>query len=102
MIVVHHQKHSMQPWSCFISIFSPSSSPFQFPLRSSFSPSLPLVMLSHVLFVSQLPHLQNDFIPTAWVDSRADNDATTNFCDSGSASPEDDNFTSRAHLVSAI
>lgn len=34
-------------------------------------------MLSHVLFVPRLPHLQNDFIPIAWVDSRADNDATT-------------------------
>lgn len=76
MIVVHHQKHSTQPSSCFISIFSPLSFRFNFLFILLFPPSLHLVMLSHVLFVSQLPHLQNDFIPTAWVDSRADNDAT--------------------------
>jgi hypothetical protein len=42
-----------------------------FPLLS-LSPSLSPVMLSHVSFLSPLARHQNDFISTAWADSRVD------------------------------
>lgn len=102
MIMVHHQKHSTQPSSCFVS--KPPSPPL--PFRS------PLSFFLFSLFTSSYAFLTCHFYPH-WTAIKtilsllrelilAPIMRPLRFCYSGSASSEDDDYASRAHSVSAI